>query len=174
MPRSHLERGPAEFVELKIWANSESLPGLWRALSHIQIGRLPDIFRTQIRASCGGLRSVVDLMLYKSAGFWAVLESDERHKLGRTCTKWGGPLLNACSMGNFIFFERASGEAPEKCKIAGKARSSLTHLKVRQCDEKWAIPRFWQRSHRSPHDFTDSSPDLPVFLVARATFTYSF
>ena len=28
--------------------------------------------------------------------------------------------------------------------------------------------------HRTPHEFTDSSPDLPVFLVARATFTYSF
>ena len=41
-------------------------------------------------------------------------------------------------------------------------------------DEEWAIPKFWQRSHRSPHKFTDSSPDLPVYLVALATFTYSF
>ena len=39
-----------------------------------------------------------------------------------------------------------------------------------KCDEAWAIPKFWQRSDR----FTDSSLDLPVFLVARATFTYSF
>ena len=39
---------------------------------------------------------------------------------------------------------------------------------------EWAIPKFWQRSHRSPHELTGSSPDLPVFLVTRVTFTYSF
>ena len=73
MLRSHLERGPAEFVELKIEASSESSPGVWRALcdSQIQIGRLAYIFRTQVRASCGGLRPVEDPMLYQSAVFWA-------------------------------------------------------------------------------------------------------
>ena len=75
MLKSHLERGPAEFVELKIWASSESSPGFGRALcdSHIQIGRLAYIIRTQVRASCGGLRPrpVVDPMLYQSVGFRA-------------------------------------------------------------------------------------------------------
>ena len=33
MFRSHLETGPAEFVELKIWASSESSPEFGRALS---------------------------------------------------------------------------------------------------------------------------------------------
>ena len=71
--RSHLERGPAEFVELKIWASSESSPEFGRALcdSHIQIGRLAYIFRTHVRASYGGLRAVVDSMRYQSAGFRA-------------------------------------------------------------------------------------------------------
>ena len=32
MLRSHLERGPTEFVELKIWASSKSSPGFGRAL----------------------------------------------------------------------------------------------------------------------------------------------
>ena len=27
-----------------------------------------------------------------------------------------------------------------------------------KCDEEWAIPKFWWRSHRPPHKFTDSSP----------------
>ena len=58
---------------------------------------------------------------------------------------------------------------PKRCKIDGKARSSNSFWK---CDEEWSIPKFWQRSHRSPHEFTDSSPDLPVFLVARATVFY--
>ena len=73
MFRSHLERGPAEFIELKIRASSESSPGSGRALcdSHIQIGRLEYIFRTQVQASCGGLRPVVDPMLYQFAGFRA-------------------------------------------------------------------------------------------------------
>ena len=73
MLRSHLERGPAEFVELKIWASSESSPGFGRALfdSHVQIGRLAYIFRTQVQASCGGLRPFVDPMLYQYAGFRA-------------------------------------------------------------------------------------------------------
>ena len=104
MLRSHLERSPAEFVELSIWASSESSSGFGRALcdSRIQIGCLAYIFRTQVQASCGGLRPVVNPLLYQSAGFRAG-PSGECHKLGQTFTRWGGPQLNACSMGKFIF-----------------------------------------------------------------------
>ena len=51
--RSHLKRGPAKFVELKICARSESSPGFGRALcdSHIQIGCLAYIFRTEVGPS---------------------------------------------------------------------------------------------------------------------------
>ena len=53
MLRSHLERGPAEFIEMKIGASSNSSPGFGRALhgSHIQIGRLVYIFKTEIGPS---------------------------------------------------------------------------------------------------------------------------
>ena len=68
--------GPAEYVELKILVSSESSPGFGRALcdGHIQIGCLEYIFRqqlAQVRAICGGLRLVIDLMPYQSAGFRA-------------------------------------------------------------------------------------------------------
>ena len=58
-----------------------------------------------------------------------------------------------------------------------KSSQRFNHVNATsKCDEEWAIPKFWRRSqaHRSPHGITDSSPALPVFLVARATFTYSF
>ena len=66
MLMSYLERGPAEFVELKIWASSESSPGFGRALcdSHTQIVRLAYIFRTEVGPNkserLGGYRPVVD------------------------------------------------------------------------------------------------------------------
>ena len=49
----HLERGPAEFVELKIWASSESSSGFGRTLcdNHIQIRRRAYIFRTEVDPS---------------------------------------------------------------------------------------------------------------------------
>ena len=53
MLKSHLERAPAEFEELKIWASLESSPVFGRALSdsYIQIGRLAYIFRTEVGIS---------------------------------------------------------------------------------------------------------------------------
>ena len=126
MVRSHLERDPVEFVEWKIWASSESSPGFGRALcdSRIQIGRLAYIFWPKSK------RTVVDsgrssTQCSTNLPYFGLATSGERHELGRIPTRWGGPRLNACSWKVHIF-ERASGEVPERCKITGKARSSLT------------------------------------------------
>ena len=73
MRRSHLERDPAEFVELIIWASSRAHLDL-KELSvtvTFKFRRLAYIFRTQVRASCGGLGPVVDPMLYQYARFRA-------------------------------------------------------------------------------------------------------
>ena len=157
MLRSHSERDPADIVELKIWASSESSPGLWRALcdGHLQIGRLAYIFGTKV-GPIKSERVVADsdrssTQCSTNLPNFGVAPSDECHKLGRTSTRLCGYRLNACSMGKFKFFNSTW-----------------------KCDEEWAISKFWQRSHRSQHEFADSSPDLPVFLDARATFTYSF
>ena len=85
--------------------------------------------------------------------------SGEHNKFGWTSRRWDGPRLNACSMGKFIFLRKLRA----RCQWGAKWK----------CDEVWAIPKFWQNSYQSSHEFTDSSPDLPVFLVAQATFTYT-
>ena len=148
MLRSHSERGPAESVESKIWVSSEISPGFGRALcdSHIQKWCLAYIFRTQVRASYGELRSV---STQGGAGpSWM-------HVPWECSYFWAG-------------FGRGAREVQNCWK------SSQLFNSTWKCDEEWAISKFWQRSHWSPHEFTDSSPDLPVSLVARATFTYSF
>ena len=127
MLRSHLERGPAKFVELKIWASSENSPGFGRALcnNHIQIGRLAYIFRTPVRASCGGLWPVVNPMFYQSARFsgWPLMVnaiSPAGHLQGEAAPA-------ECMLhGKVHIFERDSGEVPERCKIAVKACGFLT------------------------------------------------
>ena len=50
MLKSHLEMGPAEFVEMKLWTSSKSSPGFEKALcdSHIQIECLAYIFRPEV------------------------------------------------------------------------------------------------------------------------------
>ena len=62
-------------------------------------------------------------------------------------------------------FELASGEVSERCKIAGKARSSLIPP-----DSATSSERFLNFDRgpagRSPH-VTDSSPDLPVFVLSK-------
>ena len=182
MLRSHLERDPAEFVELKIWASSESSPGFGRALcdSHIQIGRLAYIFRTEACSSPSEL--------------WRT-PAGRRPNALPICRISGWPwAVNAISSAGHV-------RAPAECMFHGKVRARWRHSagpapalrggrvargvqncwkssqlfnSAWKCDEEWAIPKFWQRSHRSTHEFTDSSPDLLVFLVARTTFTYSF
>ena len=110
MLRSHLERNPAEFVEMKIWASSKSLPGFGRALSdsHIQIGRLLHlayIFRTEVGPSPSDLWRTLArcgsnaLPLCWISGLPQAVNAISSARQ----TRWGGPRLNACSMGNFIF-----------------------------------------------------------------------
>ena len=167
MLRSHLERGPAEFVKLKIWASSESLPGFGRALcdSHIQIGCLAYIFRTDVGPSTSEL--------------W-LTPAGSRPSAIPIC-RISGPTtttMNACSMGKF---GRGGITRPGPLYWGQIAREVQNPLKSSQlfnsawkCDEDWAILKFWQRSHRSPHKFADFPLDLSVFLVAWDIFTYSF
>ena len=178
--RSHLERGLAEFVALKIWASSESLPGFGRALcdNHIQIGRLAYVFRTEVGPSPSELwltlasRWLSALPICRisswprvvnaisSAGHLQALAEGMFH--GKVRARWrhsAGPAL-------------LGGELPEMCKIAGKARSYLSLPESAMRNEQFL--NFDRGLRRSPHELTASSPDLPVFLVTQATFTYSF
>ena len=137
MLRSHLERGPAELVKLKIWGSSESSPVFGRALcdSHIQIGCLAYIFRTEVDPSPSEFwltpRCHWPNMLYQSA------LGSKRHKLGRTSTRWGGPArLNACSIEKFKLLSGLRARWQR-----GANRSQLFNSTVK-CDEEWAIPYF--------------------------------
>ena len=174
---SHLERGPAEFLELKILSELRELAWIWesslwqsshsnRAPSvHLQDRSRPKY--EQVVADSGRSSTQCSTNLPD----FGLAPSGKRHKFGRPDIY--GPRLNACPMGEFgqggvtrpgsLYRGRVARE------IAGKARNSAW-----KGDEEWAIHKFWQRSHRFPHEFTDSSLDLPVFLVARATFTNSF
>ena len=96
--------------------------------SHIQIGRLAYIFRTEVGPSLSEL--------------WRTPAGYRPNALS-TCRFLGWPqAVNAISSaghlrggaapaecmfhGKLHIFERASGEVAKRCKIAGKARSSLT------------------------------------------------
>ena len=126
--------GPAEFVELKILASSESLSGFGRDIcdSHIQIGCLTYIFRTTVGSSPSEL-------------WWTL--AGRRPNAVPICWISGWPrAVNAISsaghlraLAECMFHEKVrvkwhrsarpsllGGELPERCKIAGKARSSFT------------------------------------------------
>ena len=135
MLRSHLERGLAEFVELKIWASSESLSGFGRALcdSHILTGpsvHLQDRSRPKSErvVADSGRSSTQYSTNLKDIG---LAPSGERHKLDRTSTGPSWMHVPLESSGKVASLDRTrstwvGGELPEKCKIVGKARSSLT------------------------------------------------
>ena len=96
-----------------------------------------------------------------------------RHSVGSTST-WNnlykalgwrpaGVRHNSLGLGpTSVLKMYAISRRPSKCELSINS--------AWKCNEEGAIPKFWQRSHRSPHEFTDSSPDLSVFLVV----TYSF
>ena len=100
--RSHLEKSPAEFVELKIWASSESSPEFGRALWQSHSNRAPSV-HLQDKCRSKSERVVVDsgrlsTQCSTNLPYFGLAPSIERHKLDRTSTV---PRLNTCSMGKF-------------------------------------------------------------------------
>ena len=173
--RSHLERGLAEFVGMKIWASSKSSPGFGRALrdSHIQIGRLAYIFRTTVGPSPSELvanSGRLSTQCSTNLPDFGLAPSGERHKFSRISTRWAGwGWMHVPWEGSYFWagFGRGAREVQNCWKSSQLLNSTW------KCDEEWAIPKFWQRPYQSLHEFTDSSWDLLVFLVTQATFTYS-
>ena len=161
---------------MKIWASSKSSPGFGRALrdSHIQIGCLAYIFRTEVGPSPSDLwRTPAGcgpnaLPICRISGWPRAVNaiSSAGHLRGGARSGW----MHVPWESSYFWagFGRGAREVQNRWK------SSQLFDSTWKCDEEWAIPKFWQRSYRSPHKFTDSSPDLPVFLVAWATLTYSF
>ena len=132
--RSHLERGPAEFVELKIWADSESSTGFEGALcdSHIQIGRLAYTFRTEVGPSPSELWRIP---ASRRPNAIPICRISDWHRAvnaisstGHTGPGWMHVLWESSGEVASLSRTRSTGweELPERCKIAGKARSSLT------------------------------------------------
>ena len=132
MLRSHFERSPAEFVEIKfervqqmfkeldwIWESS-----LWQSHSnrapsvHLQDRSRPKSER--LVTNSGRLSTQCSTNLPD----FGLVPSGERHKLGRTSTRWGGPRLNACSMGKFIFLSGLRA----RCQRGAKSLEKLAAL----------------------------------------------
>ena len=106
--RSHLERGPAEFVELKIWASSASSLGFGRALcdSHTQVVCLAYIFRTEVSRSPSEL--------------WRTPAGRRPNGLP-ICRISGWPrAVNAISSAGHLW-------APAECMLHGKVRARWRH-----------------------------------------------
>ena len=109
MLRSYLERDPAELMELKIWASSESSPGFGKVLcdSHIQIGLLG--LRLQDRSRPKSERVVVDS--------------------GRSSTQIALPLCSISGWPQSVKAISSAGHlrAPAECMFHGKVRPRWRH-----------------------------------------------
>ena len=96
--------------------------------------------------------------------------SGERLELSQTSTGRGWMHVTWESSGEVASLGQACSTGARVAReVQNRWKSLQLSNSTWKCDEEWAIPKFWQRSHRSPHKFTDSSPNLPVFLVTRAT-----
>ena len=168
MLRSHLERGPAEFCRNENLSEFKELAwicesSLWQSHSN----RAPSVHR-QDRSRPKSQR----LPICRISGLPRAVNaiSSAGHLQGEVDPGW-----------MYIPWESSyfwAGFGPGAREVLNCCKSSQLFNSSWKCDEEWAIPKFWQRSYRFPHEFTDSSPDLPVFFFffssRRDIFTYSF
>ena len=131
MLRSYLETGPTEFVELEIWASSESSPGLGGTLCdiHIQVECLAYIFRAEVGPSPSGPGRSSTQCSTNLPDFWLAPSGERQPNIY-------GSRLNACSMGKCgsggvirpgpFYRGGGGGRVARDLEIAEKARSSFT------------------------------------------------
>ena len=166
MLRSHLERGPGpdpvEFIELKIWASSEGSPGFERALSESNSNRVPSEHLQDPSPSVADSgRSLTQcstrLPICRISGWPRAVNaiSSAGHLRGGVGPGW----MHVPRESSYFWagFGRGAREVQNRWK------SSQLFNSTWKCNQYWAIPKFWQKSHRSPHEFTNCSWLIAIF-----------